>query len=113
MTKTNRNTPRRAVLWKGKLEFGEFAFECQIRNISLGGAKLNAGLPLPPGTKFKLHLDRIGQLTGTVAWADDDLLGIRFEADPKFIREALGESAERFGLVEGVEEEDEAAAGGE
>lgn len=112
MSKTNRGTPRRSVLWKGKLEFGEYAFECQIRNISLGGAKLTAGLPLPPGTKFKLRLDRIGVVSGTVAWADDDLLGIRFEADPKFIREALGESAERFGLVE-EGETDEAAAGGE
>ena len=73
---------------------------------------VGAGLPLPPGTKFKLHLDRIGQVTGTVAWADEELLGIRFEADPKFIREALGESAERFGLV-GESDADEAAASGE
>lgn len=112
MSKTKRSSPRRSVLWKGKLEFGEFTFECQIRNISLGGAKVNAGLPLPPGTKFKLHLDRIGEVTGTVAWADEELLGIRFEADPKFIREALGESAERFGLV-GESDADEAAAVGE
>jgi hypothetical protein len=112
MSKTKRIAPRRAVLWKGKLEFGEFTFECQIRNISLSGAKVNAGLPLPPGTKFKLHLDRIGEVTGTVAWADEDLLGIRFEADPKFIREALGESAERFGLVEDSNV-DEAMAGSE
>ena len=111
MSKSKRSTPRRSVLWKGKLEFGEFAFECQIRNISLGGAKLNAGLPLPPGTKFKLHLDRIGQVKGTVAWAEDDLLGIRFEADPKFIRDALGETAERFGLVEDLEEDEAESTG--
>ena len=111
MSKSKRSTPRRSVLWKGKLEFGEFAFECQIRNISLGGAKVNAGLPLPPGTKFKLHLDRIGQVEGTVAWAEDDLLGIRFEADPKFIKEALGETAERFGLVEDLEEDEAESTG--
>lgn len=114
MPKTKRSSPRRSVLWKGKLEFGEYAFECQIRNISLGGAKLDAGLPLPPGTKFKLRLDRIGEVTGTVAWADDDLLGIRFEADPKFIKEALGEAAERFGLssdMDASEIDEEAAAG--
>lgn len=100
MSTTKRKNARRSVLWKGKLEFGEYTFECQIRNISLGGAQVNAGLPLAPGTKFTLHLHQIGEVTGTVAWADDDLLGIQFDVDPKFIREAFGDSAERLGLAE-------------
>lgn len=104
MGNENRNVPRRAVLWSGNLEFGEYAFDCQIWNISLGGAKIRVGLPLLEGSEVNLALDRFGNFTGTVVWQSDGNLGLRFDADPEIIRKTFGDAIIKLGL-EGIDVE--------
>jgi len=98
MSDDGRHDPRRAVLWTGKVEFGDYVFECQIWNISLGGAKIRVGLPLLPGSQVTLLLDRFGTFRGKVVWQDDRSLGLHFDADPAIIRRMFGDSVISLGL---------------
>ena len=93
MAKDNRNSPRRAVLWSGKLEFGDHSFDCQIWNISLGGAKVNVGLPFAAGTDVTLVLEDKGKFTGKVMWQGERNLGIKFDQDEALVKEAFGSDA--------------------
>lgn len=107
MGSESRNAPRRAVLWSGNLEFGEYVFDCQIWNISLGGAKIRVGLPLLAGSEIQLSLDRYGTFRGIVVWNVDGNLGLRFDADSEIIRETFGDSIVKLGL-----DEEDLATGG-
>ncbi len=92
---------RRAVLWAGHIEFGEYNFSCQIWNISLGGAKLNIGVPLALGTEVTMVLEKYGRFLGTVVWQEGKSIGIKFDSDPEIVRQTLGDDAiEILGLQE-------------
>ena len=93
MAKDSRTTPRRAVLWSGKLVFGDHSFDCQIWNISLGGAKVNVGLPFAAGTEVSLVLEDKGKFTGKVMWQGERNLGIKFDQDEEVVRDAFGSDA--------------------
>jgi len=93
MSKENRDNPRRAVLWSGQLKFGDHSFDCQIWNISFGGAKVNVGLPFAEGTKVTLTLENKGQFTGKVMWQSDKNLGIQFDGGEEVLRKAFDEDA--------------------
>ena len=93
MSEEHRDTPRRAVLWSGQLKFGDHSFDCQIWNISFGGAKVNVGLPFAKGTEVSLTLEGKGTFTGKVMWQSDKNLGIQFDEGEEVMREAFGEDA--------------------
>ena len=93
MSIDNREKPRRAVLWSGKLQFGDHDFECQIWNISLGGAKVNVGLPFSEGTDVKLVLEGRGEFSAKVMWHGERNLGLKFDDPPAEIRKAFGDDA--------------------
>lgn len=93
MSKENRDDRRRAVLWSGQLKFGEHSFDCQIWNISFGGAKVNVGLPFAEGTEVTLTLEGKGQFTGKVMWQSDRNLGIQFDGGEDEVRAAFGDDA--------------------
>jgi hypothetical protein len=93
MSKENRDKPRRAVLWSGQLKFGDHSFDCQIWNISFGGAKVNVGLPFAEGTEVTLTLEGKGQFTGKVMWQSDKNLGIKFDSGDDEMRKAFGKEA--------------------
>jgi len=93
MSIDNRGKPRRAVLWSGKLQFGDHEFECQIWNISLGGAKVNVGLPFSEGTDVTLVLKDRGEFAAKVMWRGERNLGLKFEDAPDDIRKAFGNDA--------------------
>lgn len=101
MGNEHRSAPRRAVLWSGNLEFGEYVFDCQIWNISLGGAKIRVGLPLLAESEISLALDRFGSFKGSVVWQTDGNLGLHFDADPELIRKTFGDAIVKLGLEDG------------
>ena len=102
MADEHRKEPRRAVLWSGHLEFGEYVFDCQIWNVSLGGAKIRVGLPLLEGSGVVLALERFGTFAGTVVWQTDGNLGLRFDGDPEAVREVFGDAVVKLGLDQGA-----------
>ncbi len=49
-----------------------------VRNLSSRGALIDGAKCGPVGSEVALHLANIGRVYGTVAWAQDDRCGIRF-----------------------------------
>ena len=93
-----RSFPRRAVLWTGTLQAGDFSFDCQIWNVSLGGARLRVNLPLEAGARIVLSLPQAGRFPGVVAWTGDGELGLKFGVEPTAIREHFGDRVVTLGL---------------
>ena len=52
---------------------------CKVTNVSLHGAKLHTYSPMKKGAMIWLTLPRIGQVIGTIVWADDFEAGCQFE----------------------------------
>ncbi len=54
------------------------ALPMRVRNISSGGLMGEVDLVLAAGESVELSLKTVGQIQGTVAWADDGRIGIAF-----------------------------------
>jgi hypothetical protein len=85
-----RDRPRTAVLWTGRLHAGAQGADCRVLNISATGAKIHLLEPLPPVPMVSLRIERFGEFPGDVIWREKDLLGIRFRDDPEDIIQIFG-----------------------
>ncbi|MGF1625438.1 MAG: PilZ domain-containing protein [Alphaproteobacteria bacterium] len=88
-----RRTIRVSVLWSARLMSpdGEAEFPCMVLNISTEGARLRLSSPAK-GFDYeliRLHVERLGTLTGKVAWREADEMAIIFDEDPDRIAEML------------------------
>ena len=52
---------------------------CLIRNVSAGGMMIRAYCLLEPGTVISVELKHGTQVTGTVKWAQSDVVGVAFD----------------------------------
>ena len=76
-----RNAPRHtAVLQVAKLIIGSFQELCVIRDVSPGGLKAEIYCPVPVGLEATVELRTGFCAHGRVAWCDDDMIGIAFDA---------------------------------
>lgn len=91
---------RRSVLWSAELCFGDHRFDCQIWNLSFGGARLQAGLPLLAGTEVYLVLKKVGKLKATVAWENNNVLGVSFDDSEDVIKSKFKDQAEILGFIQ-------------
>ena len=89
-SREQRDSPRTAVLWTGRLHAGAQGADCRVLNISAAGAKIHLLEPLPPAPMVSLRIDRFGEFPGDVIWREEDLLGIRFRDDPEDIIQIFG-----------------------
>jgi len=91
-TRPNRNyrgeerraSQRRRVLLGGTLSFngGYSAFECVVRNVSDGGARLSLAETFGLPVTFRLTGGGAGTVrTAHVVWRESDAIGVRFEAN--------------------------------
>lgn len=88
-----RKSVRVSVLWSGRIlgEQGDDDLPCMVLNISAEGARMRLSIPAA-GRDFdriRLHVDRLGQLAGRVAWREADEMAIAFDEDPDRIAEML------------------------
>lgn len=90
---------RRRLLWLGRLKYGEFAFECRVFDLSLGGAKVELDLPLKRGTLVTLQIPEVGIMIANVAWARDGQMALAFSEGTAAIRKKLAAKASKLGLV--------------
>jgi hypothetical protein len=79
-----REHPRKHVLQRGKLAFGsiDFAVDCLIHDISVGGARVRVetGSTIPESV-ILVHLrDRVAYEASVVWRKNDGTLGLKFEA---------------------------------
>lgn len=77
---------RYKVGWHGVLTTGEQRFECEVVDISVGGAKLALRRPLPAGTpRCWLITDFLGPIPARPVWREGAKLGIGFASDAPII----------------------------
>jgi hypothetical protein len=73
--------PRQTLLRSGTLYWSGISIPVRLRNISTGGAKIEADKELKPGVEVELDLGEAGFQYAEVRWAKDGQIGLRFAAD--------------------------------
>lgn len=94
-----RTLSRRRLLWLGRLKYGEFAFDCRVFDLSLGGSKVELDLPLKRGTLVTLQIPDVGIMVANVAWARDGKMALAFSEGTAAIRKKLAAKAAKLGLA--------------
>lgn len=93
-----RGHRRRSVLWPAKLEVGRHNFECQIWNMSLGGARVRLDLPIKEGADVTLTIAGRGQIPATVRWFRNNTAGLSFAISSDEVRLLFLDSLQSLGL---------------
>jgi PilZ domain len=88
--KNRRRHPRRTVVWKSQLHVGSHKLNCWVRNISPYGALLQIDLPLAQQSPVSITLEKIGSLSGFIAWSDGSMHGIAFIETPEAVLARFG-----------------------
>lgn len=73
--------PRQRLLRQGTLYWGGVSVPVRLRNISEGGARLEADRLLEAGAEVELDLGEAGYRAAQVRWAKDGQVGLRFLED--------------------------------
>ncbi len=86
-----RQFKRASVLWQATLNCGNEPLDCQIYNVSPGGAKLRLAEPLTRFTQVQLDGRRFGKIPARVVWHQDDWIGLSFLDTPDKVAHALSD----------------------
>jgi PilZ domain len=70
--------PRQTLLRAGTLYWSGISIPVRLRNISGGGARVESGRELCPGTEVELDLGEAGFQVAEVRWSKDGQVGLRF-----------------------------------
>lgn len=89
--KGNRQFKRASVLWQATLNCGNEPLDCQVYNISAGGAKLRLAEPLTRFTHVQLDGRRFGKIPARVVWHQDDWIGLSFLDAPDKVTQAMSD----------------------
>jgi PilZ domain len=71
--------PRHATLCPGTLISGDEEVDCEVLNISVGGAKIRVAHPIQTATNVCVKILRVGEFTGRVAWCNGTTMGVEFQ----------------------------------
>ncbi len=93
-----RSYRRRSVLWPAKLKVGRHDFECQIWNMSLGGARIRLDLPIKKGADVTLLIAGRGEIGATVRWCRNDTTGLSFNIPAEEVRLLFLDRLQSMGL---------------
>lgn len=85
MKAENRKTPRRALRYPAWIELGEAVRECQLSDVSRGGARLAIARSddLPEEFVLRLSQDGSSRRKSRVVWRSPTEIGIEFLKEPK------------------------------
>lgn len=62
---------------------------CDILDVSANGAQIRTAKPLGQTTWVTLGIDRVGKIHAQVVWRKDNLVGLQFAADPRYMTRML------------------------
>ena len=62
---------------------------CDILDVSANGARIRTAKPLAQATWVTLGIDRVGKIHAQVVWRKDNLAGIQFAAEPRYVSRML------------------------
>jgi hypothetical protein len=101
MKAENRKTPRRPLRYPAWIELDQTARECQIQDVSRGGARLIVSEPDGVPDEFVLRLSQGGgsRRKSRVVWRSETEIGIEFlkEAPPKVKKAARPKADDEIG----------------
>jgi hypothetical protein len=86
MKSENRKTPRRVLHYPAWIEVGESTVrECQLSDVSRGGARLKIAIPddLPDEFVLRLSQDGSSRRRSRVVWRSPTEIGVEFLKEPK------------------------------
>jgi len=97
-----RKFRRKVVIWSALLETPCGIMDCEVRNLSLGGARLRVRLPIPvpagllqqPVTLVLENLGRVNakRFDGKVVRQTDREIGVLFQESPEIVGHRLGDT---------------------
>ena len=85
----HRQHKRTAVLWQATLDCGDAPVECQVFNLSPGGAKLRLSEPITRRSMVQLEGQRFGSFSARIVWHQDDWIGVSFMDEPTQVADSL------------------------
>ena len=62
---------------------------CQILDVSANGAQIRTAKPLAQETWVTLGIEHLGKIHAQVVWQKDNLAGVQFAADPRYVSRML------------------------
>lgn len=71
--------PRHATLVSGKLVSGDAEVDCEVLNVSVGGAKIRIAEPIDTNSHVCVKIRQVGEINGRVAWRNGTTLGVEFQ----------------------------------
>ncbi len=87
--------PRQKLLRAGTLYWSGISIPVRLRNISGGGARVESGRELCPGSEVELDLGEAGFQIAEVRWSKDGQVGLRFAQEFDIESLAPSQQAER------------------
>ena len=91
--------PRYQTLCSGKFYAGDRTVDCDVINISVGGAKVRLAQEIEITSQPWLRIEGIGEFTGRIAWRDGAFLGIQFHDElrdiARIVQDILNEDVSR------------------
>ena len=76
----NRDQKRHPLIWVGQVHYAHESHAVRLRNVSEGGALIDASFEYPAGAEVMLDLGDAGQFFANVVWACGTQAGLRFQA---------------------------------
>ena len=71
--------PRHSALIPGKLVSGDEEVDCEVLNVSVGGAKIRIAQPIETNSHVRVRILRVGEFTGRIAWRNGTTMGVEFQ----------------------------------
>lgn len=88
--------PRSAVLCPAKIQSGDRQIDCEILNLSAGGAKVRVSQSFDYEPSVSITIDDFGTYPCDIVWQDGEHLGIRFPESVREQTERLQEELKTF-----------------
>lgn len=85
---------RRSTLLRATLRDGESTVECDLLDISAGGAKLRTPVPFAIGAQVLLSVGKDHQFQSRVTWREGEALGLHFLEPPEAVAAVIPEILE-------------------
>ncbi len=85
----DREFERKDVLFSAKLMIGDEKIDCEIVNISFGGAQVRVSRTLKAREKVTLEIDPFGVFATEIRWCKKPDVGLKFNEDSTKVAELV------------------------
>lgn len=73
-----RSNPRQQIGWPGRVTSGPKDLACTVRDISVGGARVECAEQFRPWTVVTLNIENFGKFHARVVWVQAPEMGLQF-----------------------------------